>query len=293
METNKTIIIAEIGECFNGDMALAKKLIKVARDAGCDYAKFQTLDFENIAEDDPERDWFLKIALTPEKINEIVQYAKQSGIRILFTPENIKTAQWLTEAGLNEVKIASNCLINEDLISFINHHFKRVFMSTGMASLDEVNRAVWLLKESIEVYLMHCISEYPTGPLLELRGLKALDPSDVRLNMMLMLKNLFPRCHVGYSDHTDGILAAVAAVSAGAEVIEKHITYDKQIPIKNYLEGKEYLGTDHVLSIEPDELGEMVRRIREVESMFGEWKWERTKGEMILSEFLRERFTED
>jgi len=289
----RTIIIAEIGECFNGDMAVAKKLIESAKDTGCDYVKFQTLDYENIAEDDPERDWFLKIALTPDKINEIVQYARRSGIRILFTPENIKTAQWLVKELLDEVKIASNCLINKDLIGYINHHFKRVFMSTGMASLDEVNRAVQLLDESIEVYLMHCISEYPTGPLLEMRGLKALDPSDVRLNMMPMLKSLFPKCHVGYSDHTDGILAAVAAVSAGAEVIEKHITYDRQTPVQNYLEGKEYLGTDHVLSIEPDQLGEMVRQIREVESMFGDWKWERTEGEKILSEFLRERFTGD
>ncbi len=108
--------------------------------------------------------------------------------------------------------------------------------------------------------------------------------------MMKMLMMLFPHLKIGYSDHTDGFLAPVAAVAAGARVIEKHITLDRQTPIKNYETGGEYLGTDHVLSIEPDELKEMVKQIREVEEMLGEWKWERSGGEKVLRSFLRERF---
>ena len=76
----------------------------------------------------------------------------------------------------------------------------------------------------------------------------------------------------------------------GARVIEKHITLDRQTPVENFLQDKEYLGTDHVLSLEPEELCEMVRQIREVEQILGPWKWERSAGEIILREFLRERF---
>ena len=287
---NKTVIIAEIGECFNGDMETAKRMIAVAKDAGCDIVKFQTLDYENISEDDPEKEWFKKIALDPEKIEILVGYAGEMDIQILFTPENIKTSQWLVDANLKSVKIASNCIYDLQLIKFINCHFEQVFLSTGMASLDEVNIAVNHLTNISDLYIMHCISEYPTGPLLEDRGLKALSHENVRLNMMRMLMELFPQHKIGYSDHTSGILAPVVSVVMGARVIEKHITLDRNTPIENFKEGKEYLGTDHVLSIEPDELKEMVSQIREVEKMFGEWKWERSEGEIILRDFLRERF---
>lgn len=286
----KTVVIAEIGECFNGDMDTAVKLIDAACDAGCDIVKFQTLDYENIAEDDPEKEWFKKISLNPDKINFLVNSAREAGIDILFTPENTKTAKWLFDAGLREVKIASSTVLDRDLAGFVNANFERVFMSTGMASLDEVTEAVSAMSGIKDLYVMHCISEYPTGPLLEQRGLRALHPADVRLNMMKMLMALFPHVEVGYSDHTDGILAPVAAVAAGAKAVEKHITLDKKTPVKNFEAGGEYLGTDHVLSIEPVELKEMVRQIREVEKMLGDWKWERSEGERILKDFLRRRF---
>ncbi|UCD54946.1 MAG: N-acetylneuraminate synthase family protein [Candidatus Omnitrophota bacterium] len=286
----KTIIIAEIGECFNGDLEVAKKLMFAAKNAGCDIAKFQTLDYENIQENDPESDWFKKIALTVEKINLLIKYADETGIDILFSPENLKTAKWLIRSGLKDVKIASNTMQDKELIKFINCHFEHVFMSTGMALLEEVKDAVDSLNKVSELYIMHCVSEYPTGPLLEKRGLKALSHDDVRLNMMKMLMEEFPRYKIGYSDHTQGILAPLAAVAMGAKVIEKHITLDRKTPIENFLKGKEYLGTDHILSIEPDELKEMVRRIREMERMFGTNKWERSEGEYMLRNFLRGRF---
>jgi N,N'-diacetyllegionaminate synthase len=286
----RTIIIAEIGECFNGDMEIAKRMISVAKDAGCDIVKFQTLDYENISEDDPEKEWFKKIALNPEKIEILVGSAGEMDIQILFTPENVKTSQWLMDADLKSVKIASNCIYDLELKKFINRHFEQVFMSTGMASLDEVNVALNHLSDIPDLYIMHCISEYPTGPLIEDRGLKALSHENAKLNMMRLLMVLFPQYKIGYSDHTADILAPVAAVAMGAKVIEKHITLDRKTPIENFNAEKEYLGTDHVLSIEPDELKEMVRQIREVEKMFGEWKWERSEGEIILRDFLRERF---
>ena len=107
---------------------------------------------------------------------------------------------------------------------------------------------------------------------------------------MRMLIQMFPHHKIGYSDHTSGILAPLVAVAVGAKVIEKHITLDRQTPIKNFETGGEYLGTDHVLSIEPDELKEMVKQIREVEKILGERKWQRSEGERILRDFLRGRF---
>jgi len=138
---------------------------------------------------------------------------------------------------------------------------------------------------------LHCISEYPTGPLLEKRGLAALSPDNVRLNMMRILMDVYPNYKVGYSDHTAGILAPVAAVAIGAQVVEKHITLDRSTPIRNFRVGGRYMGTDHVLSLEPDELREMVRMIREVEQMMGPREWERTEGEKILRDFMRGRFS--
>lgn len=290
---DRTMIIAEIGECFNGDFDVAKKLMVVAKEAGCDIVKFQTLDYENISEDDPEKEWFKKISLDTQKIKTLIDYSNEIGIQILFAPENIKTAAWLLDMGLKNVKIASSSMADIKFIEFINEHFESVFMSTGMASLDEVNEAVRSLKDVKDLYIMHCVSEYPTGPLLEQRGLKALSHEDVRLNMVKILIELFPQHKVGYSDHTDGILAPVAAVAAGAKVIEKHITLDRETPIRNYETGGEYLGTDHVLSIEPNELKEMVKQIREVEKILGEWKWERSEGEKILKDFIRGRFAVD
>jgi sialic acid synthase SpsE len=286
----RTIIIAEIGECFNGDLEIAKSLMLIAKEADCDIAKFQTLDYENISEDDPEKEWFKKVALTSQKIEYLVKYAKQIDIQILFSPENKKTAAWLLDVGFKDIKIASSLIADMELIEFINQHFKRVFMSTGMASLDEVKKAANHLKEVDDLYIMHCMSEYPTGPLLQQRGLKALSHNDVRFNMMRMLMELFPQHKVGYSDHTSDILAAVAAIAMGAKVIEKHITLDRQTPKDSFESGGEYMGTDHVLSLEPHELKEMVRQAREVEKMFGPRKWERTEAENILRDFLRGRF---
>lgn len=287
---DRTIIIAEIGECFNGNMEVARRLIEVAKEARCDYAKFQTLDARKVAENDPERKWFLKVALTEDRIDTLIEHGRHVGIPIIFTPENQETATWLYKRGLRAIKIASSGLVDESLLCYVNGRFEAVFLSTGMGSLDEINYAVSCLSKVSNLYILHCISEYPTGPLLERCGLKALAHKDMLLNMMKMLMQLFPQHRIGYSDHTVSILAPVVAVAAGATVIEKHITLDRQTPITNYLEGKEYLGTDHVLALEPEELKEMVRQIREVETMFGPWRWDRSDGEKILKEFLRKRF---
>ena len=211
----KTIIIAEVGECFNGNLNTAARLIREAKMAGCDIVKFQTLDYETIKESDPEKDWFKKIALGPERIRYLIHCARAEKIKIMFTPENIKTAQWLLDSGLKDVKISSSSITDYCLLKFVNSNFKRAFLSTGMASLGEVKKAVKCLNKISDLYIMHCISEYPTGPLLKKRGLKALAEKDARLNMMRILMREFPQYKVGYSDHTEGIRAAVMAAVMG------------------------------------------------------------------------------
>jgi N,N'-diacetyllegionaminate synthase len=284
-----TIIIAEIGECYNGDIERAFKLIEAAKWARCDYAKFQTLDRTKVKKDDPEHDWLIKVALSNDDISALIKHAKKVGIGILFTPENLDRAKNLRIFGLKAVKIPSKLIVDHNLIIFVGNNFDRIFLSTGMATLDEINQCVNRLPRD-HIWIMHCISEYPTGPLLKTKGLKALSPEDVHLCMMKMLMNIYPDIPIGYSDHTDSRLACIAAVAAGARVIEKHVTLDRKTPVNNFIEGGEYLGTDHVLSIEPDELKLMVEEIRTVEKIFGPWRWERTEGEMILKEFLRGRF---
>jgi sialic acid synthase SpsE len=285
-------IIAEVGECFNGDINTAFKMIKEAKNAGCDIVKFQLLDMDEVADNDPEYEWFSKLNLPPDNIDELVKCAKNENIEILFTPVSVKTASYIVNVGLKTVKIASSFINKHELLEYINVHFETVYVSTGMASLEEIAQVVELLERPREVIVLHCVSEYPTGPLLEERGLVALDEKNVHMNMMCILKSLYPMLKVGYSDHTDDILAPIVAVAMGADVIEKHITLDRDTPIEHFNNHKEYMGTDHVLSIEPPKLKQMVDAIRRVELIKGEWKWERSDGEKILKRFLRGRYTE-
>lgn len=290
---DKILVIAEIGECFNGNIQTAKRLIGVAKEAGCDMVKFQTLDRDNIKDDDPEREWFMKIALTPAIISKFIDVAHDYGIDILFTPENRKTAAWLTSAGLKDVKIASSSLLHEDLLEFVGRNFKRVFISTGLASLKEVDAAVKWLDRVPDLYLLHCVAEYPTGPLLKKRGLVALQDKDIRLNMMRILMKRYPNYKIGYSDHSSGILAPVIATAMGAQVLEKHITLSRKQAINSLKKCGTYRGTDHILSLEPRELKKMVSLIRETECIMGRSVWQRTPGERLLRNFMRQRFNED
>lgn len=288
----KTKVIAEVGECFNGNIETACTMIREAQKAGCDIVKFQLLDMDEVAQDDPEYEWFSKLNLSQIDIKRLIECAKENQIEILFTPVSVKTAEYIYKAGLKTVKIASSFINKQELLLYINEHFETVYISTGMADLEEIAKVIDLLNMPKDIIILHCVSEYPTGPLLEERGLKALDEKDVHMNMMLILKVLYPNHKVGYSDHTDGILVPIIAAAMGAEFIEKHFTLDRNTPIEHFNTRDVYMGTDHVLSVESDKLKEMVDMIRRVEAVKGEWKWERSEGEKILRNFLRGRYTE-
>ncbi len=289
----RTEIVAEIGECFNGKMNTAYEMIEEAKKAGCDVVKFQLLDMSEVAINDPEYDWFASLELDKRKIDQLVDYSSRIGIDILFTPVSVKTAEWMYELGIKNVKIASSFVNKIELLEYIRDHFEKFYVSTGMADIDEIVRVDSMLSDKDDVTILHCVSEYPTGPLLQQRGLKALNEEDAHLAMITILKNLFPYRRIGYSDHTDGVFVPILAVGMGAEVIEKHFTLDKRTPIEQYENQGTYMGTDHVLSVEPSDLKRMVRDIRRVETVKGDYNWKRSEGEMILKDFLRGRYKGD
>lgn len=262
MGINKHVfIIAEAGVNHNGDVIIAKKLIDAAVDAGADAVKFQTFKTENlVAKDAPKADYQKKstgngnqfemlkrLELSFEDHLSLKKYCDEKGILFLSTPFDFESVDLLEKLDLSMYKISSGEITNIPLLRYIARLKKPMIVSTGMANLSEIERAVNEIKENgnDKIILLHCTSNYPT--LYE----------DVNLNAMLTIKNAF-MLPVGYSDHTIGIEVPIAAVSLGAEIIEKHFTLDKTL-----------IGPDHKASLEPQELKRMIQSIRLVETALG------------------------
>ena len=263
-----TVIIAEAGENHCGDMGMAHQLIDMSSEAGADYVKFQLYDASKTSIDDPEKEWFHKVQLLDEKWYELANYAKNSGIEPLATPWDAEMAEIIFRGGLDTVKIASFHITDLTLLTYVNEKARRVFMSTGMASIGEIDKAVEALENVDDLFLLHCVSEYP------------LPYENVNLSVMDTLRERYgQRARIGYSDHTLSIHAAVAAVARGAEVIEEHITLDKNME-----------GTDHIFSADPEDLPELVRQIRLVETILGTPEKHLTATERENQTFMRNRF---
>ncbi len=261
----RTIVISEIGENHLGDMSIAKRMIELSAQAGADYAKFQLYDPSGTSATDLERDWFFSVALSRKMVKELVRTARRSGIRPLFTCWDKKRAGWCLEERISEIKIASFHITDMPLLRFINKHFSTVFLSTGMSTEDEIENAMKELKDVKKVYLLHCVSDYPT----------ALE--DVNLKVMDALRSYSK--YVGYSDHSIGTTAAIAAAARGADVIEKHFTLSGDLP-----------GTDHVFSADQVQLKHIVSEVRNIEKLLGTGHRRFTAGEKKNKEFLRNRF---
>lgn len=257
----KTLIIAEAGVNHNGDLSLAKRLVDAAADAGADYIKFQTFKAEKLVNpkapkadyqqknlndnDDSQFEMLKMLELDEDSHEQLVQYAVAKGIRFLSTAFDLDSLEYLASLGMKLAKVPSGEITNLPYLRKVASLFDEIILSTGMATLDEIGKAVdvfidrGILKENIVI--LHCNTEYPT-PM-----------KDVNLRAMLHIRKEFD-VRVGYSDHTLGIEVPIAAVALGAEVIEKHITLDKEMQ-----------GPDHKASIDPLELKQMVAAIRNVE----------------------------
>lgn len=243
---NKIFLIAEAGVNHNGDPELAKKLIEAASRAGADAVKFQAFRSERLVtrRDLSQLEMLRRLELSPEIFPVLKGHAEKCGILFLATPFDRESVD-LLEPLVPLYKISSGDCTNLPFLRYIAGKGKPVILSTGMTTLDEVGEAVAVLKV-VPVTLLHCTTNYPC-------------PFDeVNLRGMLTLKKRFD-LPVGYSDHTLGIEVPIAAAALGAEVIEKHFTLDRRMP-----------GPDHQASLEPHELGELVRSIRNIERSLGD-----------------------
>lgn len=260
----KTLIIAEAGVNHNGDINLAKKLIEVASEAGADFVKFQTFVAENCIsknakkaeyqlqatdENQSQFDMVKKLELSKQDHEILIEHCKKFNIKFLSTAFDLESIDLLVKFDIEIFKIPSGELTNLPYLKKIASFNKNIILSTGMATLGEIEKALDILVQNgtqrDKIIILHCNTEYPT-PF-----------EDVNLRAMQTLKKAF--ClPVGYSDHTLGITIPIAAVAMGACVIEKHFTLDKSMQ-----------GPDHQASLEPEELKAMIKSIRELEQAFG------------------------
>lgn len=225
--TNKTFIIAEAGVNHNGSLELAKKLIDVAKNCGCDAVKFQTFIAQNVVSkfakkaqyqiqntknEECQLEMIKKLELSFADFLELKNYCDNQKILFMSTPFDLESIDFLASLKMNIFKIPSGEITNLPYLRKINSLKTKVILSTGMANLEEIENALKILKDC-HVSVLHANTQYPT-PM-----------EDVNLNAMLTIKNKF-HLEVGYSDHTQGIEIPIASVALGAKIIEKHFTLD-------------------------------------------------------------------
>lgn len=259
---NHVFIIAEAGVNHNGSIENAKKLVDAAVAAGVDAVKFQTFKTENLVsydsmkaeyqlmstnKDESQFEMLKKLELDRNAHNELIAYCKTKNILFLSTPFDLESIDLINELEIPILKVPSGEITNFPYLRKVGQSKKEVILSTGMSTLEEIERAIEVLKlyGAPKISLLHCNTEYPT-PM-----------RDVNLNVLHALKDKF-NLPVGYSDHTVGIEVPIAAVAIGAIIIEKHFTLDKNME-----------GPDHKASLEPKELRDMVDAIRNIELALG------------------------
>jgi N-acetylneuraminate synthase len=271
----KVTIIAEAGVNHNGDVEMAKRLIDVAADAGADYVKFQTFNATKIASATAKKAEYQKttgsdamsqlemlkrLELSEADHLTLKSHSERKGIKFLSTPFDLESIQLLKRLGMRLGKIPSGEVTNLPYLKAMAMSFDELIISSGMADMVELDAALQILyrsgvkKEKITV--LHCTTDYPTSF------------ADVNLRSMASIKEKFG-VRVGYSDHTPGIDVPIAAVALGAEVIEKHFTLDQSLE-----------GPDHKASLNPDELAQMVKSIRNIEQALGNTDKQPSKSEL-------------
>ena len=270
----KTLIIAEAGVNHNGSLDKAKKLVDIAKYAGADIVKFQTFDPDklvtklaskakyqkkNTKDKETQYQMLQKFVLKPEEHHELVNYSRKKRIEFLSTPFDDKSLKMLLKLGIRRIKIPSGEINNRQLLNLAGKQKVPIILSTGMSYLNEVSEALKVITKSgtpkSKITVLHCISEYPTRF------------QDVNLLAMNFIKKKLD-VSIGYSDHTLGSEVSIAAVTSGAEIIEKHFTISRKL-----------IGPDHKSSLEPSELKNFVNSIRNVEKSFGRKSKFPTKNE--------------
>lgn len=277
----RCFIVAEAGSNHDGKLAQAKRLVEVAAEAGCDAVKFQTFRADRIVAKVPDRPKYLEGLLAPGQTlhetfrrlevpdgwhAELRDHAKSHGITFFSTPFDEGSADLLDSIGVPCFKIASFELTHLPLIEHVARKRKPIFVSTGMSNLSEIEEALAVIRpHHSDVILMHCASAYPARA------------EDANVRAIQTMRAAF-HLPIGFSDHTQGWTVTVAAVALGACAVEKHFTVDKTLP-----------GPDHPFALDPAELKQMVRAVREAEASLGTGRKERVPAEEELYRLARRR----
>ena len=255
-------VVAEAGGNHNGDLDLAWRLIDAAADAGADAVKFQTFRTDALVTADApkagyqaettgaggQRAMLARLELTADAHAGLRDRSHARGLVFFSAPFDEASADLLERVGVPVFKVPSGEITNFPLLRHVAAKGRPLILSTGMSTIDEVDRAVETVRAAGDppLALLHCVSAYP-APAAE-TNLRAIDALRARFG-----------CPVGLSDHTLGTAVAIAAVARGAAIVEKHLTLDKTLP-----------GPDHRASLDPVEFGALMRAIREVESALGD-----------------------
>ena len=256
-------VIAEIGVNHNGDLDLAKRLIEAAKGARADAVKFQTFSAERLAipetpkvtyqkdnckNEDSHFEMLKSLELSKQNQIELKIFCDALNIEFMSTPYDVKSAEFLHDIlKIKRFKTASADLVDATLHRYISKTGKPAIISTGMASLDEIRNTIDIYAHNQKelITLLHCTSNYPCSK------------SSMNLRVMHTLRDTFG-VDIGYSDHSEGNTGAIVATALGATIIEKHMTLDKEMS-----------GPDHKASVEPQELKELIKGIRQTESILG------------------------
>lgn len=261
----RVVIIAEAGVNHNGRIEMALALVDAAADAGADWVKFQTFSAERLVtrsapkanyqaqatgHEEGQFEMLSRLALTNDMHHQLQARCTERNIGFLSTGFDIQSVNFLVSLGMRLFKIPSGEITNLPYLRHIGALRGEVILSTGMATLAEIEGALLALESAgtplEQITVLHCTTEYP-APV-----------ADVNLRAMQTLREVFG-VRTGYSDHTQGIAVPIAAAALGATVIEKHFTLDRTLP-----------GPDHKASLEPAELSEMVCAIRQIELALGD-----------------------
>jgi N-acetylneuraminate synthase len=269
-------VIAEIGINHNGDVGIAKQLIDVAAEAGADAVKFQkrtieqvyTKEFLDSARESPwgktQRDQKRGLEFTADQYREIDKHCKEKGVKWFASAWDMESQKFMRQFNLEYNKIASAMIVYDDLLREVASEGRHTFISTGMSTLKDIDRAVEIFtKANCSFELMHCVSTYP------------MEDEDANLMRMVKLRERY-KCKVGYSGHEVGLSISYAAVALGATSLERHITLSRAM-----------YGSDQSASVEPAGFRQMVGAVRKIEKAMGNGSFEANPKEIPVAKKLR------
>ena len=270
-------IVAEIGINHNGDMSICKELIDVAVDSGCDAVKFQKRDLDKVytqefldsSRESPwgttQREQKSGLEFNREQYGEIDQYCKEKNIEWFASAWDLNSQKFIQQFNCKYNKIASAMIVYEDLLKMVAKEGKHTFISTGMTTYDDIQKAVDIFrKANCSFELMHTVSTYP------------MKDEDANLNMIKTLKKKF-NCNIGYSGHEVGLAVSYAATALGITSLERHITLDRSM-----------YGSDQSASVEPSGFRQLVGAVRKIELAMGDGIKKTIEAETSIAENLRQ-----